>query len=37
MYVGTEEWRADVVTKALWRKKNMVHRAASVNLYFVIF
>ena len=30
-HVGTEEQQADVLTKALWRKKFMVHRAALMN------
>ncbi|CAM9864367.1 unnamed protein product, partial [Ascophyllum nodosum] len=31
LHVGTEEQHADVLTKALWRNKFMVHRAASMN------
>ena len=31
LYVGTEEQHADVLTKALWRKKFMVHFAALMN------
>ena len=31
LHVGTEEQHADVLTKALWRKKFMVHRAALMN------
>ena len=31
LHVGTEEQHADVWTKALWRKKFMVHRAALRN------
>ena len=30
-HVGIEEQHADVLTKALWRKKFMVHRAALMN------
>ena len=32
MHVGTEEQHADVLTKPLWRKKFLVHRAALMNL-----
>ena len=31
LHVGTEEQHADVLTKALWRKKFLVHRAALMN------
>ena len=31
LHVGLEEQHADVLTKALWRKKIMVHRAALMN------
>ena len=31
LHVGTEEQHADVLTKALWRKKIMVHRAVLMN------
>ena len=31
LHVGTEEQHADVLTKALWRNKFMVHRAALMN------
>ena len=31
LHVGTEEQHADVLTKALWRKKIMGHRAALMN------
>ena len=31
LHVRTEEQHADVLTKALWRKKFMVHRAALIN------
>ena len=31
LHVGTEEQHADVWTKALWRKKILVHRAALMN------
>ena len=31
LHVGTEEWRADGLTKTLWRKKLIVHRAALMN------
>ena len=33
MPVGTEEQHADVLTKAFWRKKFMVHRAALMNFF----
>ena len=29
--VGTEDQHADILTKTLWRKKFMVHRAALMN------
>ena len=32
VHVGTEEQHADVLTKPLWRKKFLVHRAALMNL-----
>ena len=31
LHVGTEEQHADVLTKALWRKRFLVHRAALMN------
>ena len=31
LHVGTEEQHTDILTKALWRKKLMVHRAALMN------
>ena len=30
--VGTKDQHADIFTKALWRKKFMVHRAALMNM-----
>ena len=32
IHVGTEDQHADILTKALWRKKFVVHRAALMNL-----
>ena len=32
VHVGTKDQHADILTKALWRKKFMVHRAALINL-----
>ena len=32
VHVGTEKQHADVLTKPLWRKKFLVHRAALMNL-----
>ena len=32
IYVETEDQHVDVLTNALWRNKNMVHRAALMNL-----
>ena len=32
VHVGTEEQHADVLTKPLWRKKFIVHRAGLMNL-----
>ena len=32
VHVGTEEQHADILTKPLWRKKFLVHRAALMNL-----
>ena len=32
VHVGTEEQHTDVLTKPLWRKKSLVHRAALMNL-----
>ena len=32
LHVGTERQYADVLTKAIWRKKFLVHRAALMNL-----
>ena len=32
LHVGTEDQHANILTKALWRKKFMVHRAALMNL-----
>ena len=32
LHVRTEDQHADILTKVLWRKKFMVHRAALMNL-----
>ena len=32
LHVGTAEQHADVLTKRLWRKKYLLHRAAVINL-----
>ena len=32
LYVGTEDQRAGILTKVMWRKKFMVHRAALMDL-----
>ena len=32
LHVETEEQHADILTKTLWRKKLLVHRAALINL-----
>ena len=32
LYVGTEDQHAGILTKAMWRKKFMVHRAALMDL-----
>ena len=32
IHIGTEDRHADILTKALWRKKFVVHRAALMNL-----
>ena len=32
LHVGTENQHADILTKALWRKKFVMHRTALMNL-----
>ena len=34
LHVGTKDKHADILTKALWRKKFIVHRAALMNLVY---